>query len=215
MNTLYKFQEELAQKLAQYWYAKKVNSNAAVLPPVIKTGMGRHMIELRAVELFNHLNSAEQKIADNISKKLKCLTTVVSQRNAWSDLLTEQPNFLIQAMSASEKQLYENTWQKYLVDKEQIELNIKPTPFSTMKTKKLTPLQRAKAKAFNDGYVKCHEERRVALEDMVQQRDDYMRRVGRINQQLAVEQQKVKSLSAILQSIHTSAQAGATLLSVK
>jgi len=77
--------------------------------------------------------------------------------------------------------------------------------------KKLTRLQKIKQKAYQEGVNSQTPTTKYWMDmynEMLKQRQD-------VEDQLTVANAKVTSLSAILQSIHTSAQAGADILRVK
>jgi hypothetical protein len=81
-----------------------------------------------------------------------------------------------------------------------------------MKTK---PFQNIKQKAFKEGYDKAFEERYITVETLLNETKEQRKLLDKQTAEIVTERAKVAALSAILQSIHTSAQAGADILRVK
>lgn len=140
----------------------------------------------------------EKEVADIVQKKLNAMHNVVQKKHSWSDIL----HLPIQAGGVG-KSYHQSLGRVF---------RTKATPYSkTYMPKKLTKLQKIKQKAYQDGVNSQTPNIKYWMDmynETLKQRQDTENRLTFANA-------KVASLSAILQSIHTSAQAGADILRVK
>ena len=141
----------------------------------------------------------EKEVAGIVQKKLNAMHNVVQNKHSWNDLVY----FPIQAGGIGKSFHHQSLGRVF---------RAKATPYSkTYMPKKLTKLQKIKQKAYQEGVNSQTPTTKYWMDmynEMLKQRQD-------VEDQLTIANAKVSSLSAILQSIHTSAQAGADILRVK
>ena len=143
-------------------------------------------------------NTIEKEAAGIVQKKLNALHNAVQNKHSWSDIL----HLPIQAGGVG-KSFHQSLGRVF---------RAKATPYSkTYMPKKLTRLQKIKQKAYQEG-VSSQTPTTKYWMDMY---NEVLKQRQNTESQLAVANAKVASLSAILQSIHTSAQVGADILRVK
>lgn len=141
--------------------------------------------------------TAEQQACDIVQKKLACLRNAVRDRSSWSHVIfplhaggigTSMHQSLGRVFRAGSTQYS----KKYM-------------------TKKLTKLQKIKQKEYQRG----RSDERESFKHLEHMHDILHDELKSANKHLEVEKAKVASLSAILQSIHNTAQAGADILRIK
>lgn len=140
----------------------------------------------------------EKEMAGIVQRKLIALHNVAQKKHSWSDIWLSP----IQAGGVGTS-LHQSLGRIF---------RAKSTPYSrTYMPKKLTKLQKIKQKAYQKGV----NSQTPATKYWMDMYNEVLKQRQNTESQLAIANAKVASLSAILQSIHTSAQVGADILRVK